>query len=40
MRIGVVTGWEGSKPASGEADFVLRKPVPPAELVALVAPSP
>ena len=39
MRIGVVTGWEGSKPASGEADFVLRKPVPPAELVALVAPS-
>jgi signal transduction histidine kinase/CheY-like chemotaxis protein len=37
MRIGVVTGWEGSKATPTEADFVLRKPVPPAELVALVA---
>jgi signal transduction histidine kinase len=37
MRIGVVTGWEGSGPIPAEADFVLRKPVPPAELVALVA---
>ena len=37
MRIGVVTGWEGNRSAPTEADFVLRKPVPPAELVALVA---
>ena len=37
MRIGVVTGWEGNKAATTEADFVLRKPIPPAELVALVA---
>jgi CheY-like chemotaxis protein len=37
MRIGVVTGWEGSRSTPGEADFVLRKPIPPAELVALVA---
>jgi DNA-binding response OmpR family regulator len=39
MRIGVVTGWEGSRATTTEADFVLRKPIPPAELVALVAPS-
>jgi signal transduction histidine kinase len=39
MRIGVVTGWEGSRAIPTEADFVLRKPVPPAELVALVASS-
>jgi signal transduction histidine kinase len=38
MRIGVVTGWEGNR-STAEADFVLRKPVPPAELVALVAPA-
>lgn len=37
MRIGVVTGWEGSQGKSSEADFVLRKPVPPADLVAFVA---
>jgi signal transduction histidine kinase len=37
MRIGVVTGWEGSRTTAAEADFVLRKPIPPAELVALVA---
>ncbi len=36
LRIGVVTGWEGSRATPAEADFVLRKPVPPAELVALV----
>jgi CheY-like chemotaxis protein len=36
MRIGVVTGWEGGRATSSEADFVLRKPIPPAELVALV----
>ena len=36
MRIGVVTGWEGGRAIPTEADFVLRKPVPPAELVALV----
>ena len=40
MRIGVVTGWEGSRATTTEADFVLRKPIPPAELVALVAPAP
>jgi signal transduction histidine kinase/CheY-like chemotaxis protein len=39
MRIGVVTGWEGSRAAPAEADFVLRKPIPPAELVALVGSS-
>lgn len=39
MRIGVVTGWEGTRGMPTEADFVLRKPVPPAELVALVASS-
>jgi signal transduction histidine kinase len=39
MRIGVVTGWEGNRATTTEADFVLRKPIPPAELVALVAPS-
>ena len=39
MRIGVVTGWEGNRATTTEADFVLRKPVPPAELVALVAPT-
>ena len=39
LRIGVVTGWEGTRGAPTEADFVLRKPVPPAELVALVASS-
>jgi signal transduction histidine kinase len=37
LRIGVVTGWEGTRGTPTEADFVLRKPVPPAELVALVA---
>ena len=36
MRIGVVTGWEGGRMAPTEVDFVLRKPIPPAELVALV----
>ncbi len=36
MRIGVVTGWEGNREGPTEADFVLRKPVPPAELIALV----
>ncbi|MGQ0712515.1 MAG: ATP-binding protein [Gemmatimonadaceae bacterium] len=36
MRIGVVTGWEGGRATPSEADFVLRKPIPPAELVALV----
>jgi PAS domain S-box-containing protein len=36
MRIGVVTGWEGGRTAPTEVDFVLRKPIPPAELVALV----
>jgi PAS domain S-box-containing protein len=36
MRIGVVTGWEGSRTSPTEVDFVLRKPIPPAELVALV----
>jgi DNA-binding response OmpR family regulator len=36
MRIGVVTGWEGGRAMPTEADFVLRKPIPPAELVALV----
>jgi signal transduction histidine kinase len=40
MRIGVVTGWEGSRATTTEADFVLRKPIPPAELVALVALGP
>jgi CheY-like chemotaxis protein/anti-sigma regulatory factor (Ser/Thr protein kinase) len=39
MRIGVVTGWEGSRAATTDADFVLRKPIPPADLVALVAPA-
>ena len=39
MRIGVVTGWEGNRSTTTEADFVLRKPIPPAELVALVAPA-
>src|SRR5688500_13604809 len=39
MRIGVVTGWEGSRAVTTDADFVLRKPIPPAELVALVAPA-
>jgi DNA-binding response OmpR family regulator len=39
MRIGVVTGWEGSRSTTTEADFVLRKPIPPAQLVALVAPT-
>jgi CheY-like chemotaxis protein len=39
MRIGVVTGWEGNRGTPNEADFVLRKPIPPAELVALVAPT-
>ena len=39
MRIGVVTGWEGSRAMTTDADFVLRKPIPPAELVALVAPA-
>jgi DNA-binding response OmpR family regulator len=39
MRIGVVTGWEGNRATTAEADFVLRKPIPPAELVALVAPA-
>jgi CheY-like chemotaxis protein len=39
MRIGVVTGWEGNRGTANEADFVLRKPIPPAELVALVAPT-
>ena len=39
MRIGVVTGWEGSRSITTEADFVLRKPIPPAQLVALVAPT-
>jgi CheY-like chemotaxis protein len=36
MRIGVVTGWEGGRTAPSDVDFVLRKPIPPAELVALV----
>lgn len=40
MRIGVVTGWEGSRSTTTDADFVLRKPIPPAELVALVAHAP
>jgi CheY-like chemotaxis protein len=40
MRIGVVTGWEGNRTPPTDADFVLRKPVPPAELVALVASTP
>ena len=39
MRIGVVTGWEGGRTAPTEVDFVLRKPIPPAELVALVGGS-
>ncbi|MDQ4080983.1 MAG: response regulator, partial [Gemmatimonadota bacterium] len=39
MRIGVVTGWEGGRTAPTEVDFVLRKPIPPAELVALVGAS-
>jgi CheY-like chemotaxis protein len=39
MRIGVVTGWEGNNARATDADFVLRKPVPPADLVALVTSS-
>jgi CheY-like chemotaxis protein len=38
IRVGVVTGWEPTKPEKGpDVDFALRKPVSAVELLALVA---
>ena len=37
MRIGVVTGWEPRVGAGTSGDFILRKPVRTAELLAQVA---
>jgi signal transduction histidine kinase len=37
LRIGVVTGWEPRGDAAAEADFSLRKPVAPRDLLRLVA---
>jgi hypothetical protein len=37
MRIGVVTGWEPRVGADTDGDFILRKPVRTAELLAQVA---
>jgi DNA-binding response OmpR family regulator len=39
LRIGVITGWEEQtrKPESGDVEFVMRKPLRAAELLALIA---
>jgi two-component system, cell cycle sensor histidine kinase and response regulator CckA len=37
LRIGVITGWEPRHDAASAADFTLRKPVLPEELLRLVA---
>jgi len=37
LRIGVITGWEPRHDAASSADFTLRKPVLPEELLRLVA---
>jgi CheY-like chemotaxis protein len=37
MRLGVVTGWEPRAGAGADGDFILRKPVRTAELLAQVA---
>jgi len=40
IRVGVLTGWEPRSDAAVRADFTLRKPVRPEELLALVGADP